>query len=79
MAKIWYRNRSKSEVIGRRGGDGKPNDHAKKNVTKNKYIMDRFTLKTRKNLSCLTLLYVIIVLEINYIIHFGNKKGITDS
>jgi len=41
--------------------------------------MDRFTLKTRKNLSCLTLLYVIIVLEINYIIHFGNKKGITDS
>ena len=29
MDKIWYRNLSKSEVIGRCGGDDKnPNDHA---------------------------------------------------
>ena len=28
MDKIWYRNPSKSEVIGRCGGDEKPNDHA---------------------------------------------------
>ena len=29
MDKIWYRNPSKLEVIGRCGGDGKtPNDHA---------------------------------------------------
>ena len=27
MDKIWYRNPSKSEVIGRCGGDEKPNDH----------------------------------------------------
>jgi len=27
--KIWYRNRSKSEIVGRCGGDEKnPNDHA---------------------------------------------------
>jgi len=28
MNKIWYRNPSKSEVIGHCGGDGKTNDHA---------------------------------------------------
>ena len=28
MDKIWYRNPSKSEVIGRCGGDEKTNDHA---------------------------------------------------
>ena len=28
MDKIWYRNPSKSEVIGRCGGDKKPNDDA---------------------------------------------------
>ena len=28
LDKIWYRNPSKSEVIGRCGGDEKPNDHA---------------------------------------------------
>ena len=28
MDKIWDRNPSKSEVIGRCGGDEKPNDHA---------------------------------------------------
>jgi len=30
MDKIWYRNPSKSEVIGRCGGDENPNDHQKK-------------------------------------------------
>ena len=37
MDKIWYRNPSKSEVIGRYGGMKKPNDHAeltKKSNTK---------------------------------------------
>ena len=28
MDKIWYKNPSKSEVIGRCGGDEKTNDHA---------------------------------------------------
>ena len=28
MDKIWYRNPTKSEVIGRCGGDEKTNDHA---------------------------------------------------
>jgi len=28
MDKIWYRNPSKSEVIGRCGGDEKTNEHA---------------------------------------------------
>ena len=28
MDKIWYRNPSKSEIIGRCGGDEKTNDHA---------------------------------------------------
>ena len=28
MDKIWYRNPSKSEVIGRCGGNEKTNDHA---------------------------------------------------
>ena len=28
MDKIWYRNPSKLEVIGRRDGDEKTNDHA---------------------------------------------------
>ena len=28
MDKIWYRDPSKSQVIGRCGGDEKPNDHA---------------------------------------------------
>ena len=34
MDKIWYRNPSKSEVIGRCGGDEKTNDHAE---PQNKY------------------------------------------
>ena len=40
MDKIWYRNPSKSEVIGRCGGEEKTNDHAdptkKSNVKKKK-------------------------------------------
>ena len=35
MDKIWYRNPSKSEVIGRCGGDEKTNDHAEQKSKKN--------------------------------------------
>ena len=41
MDKIWYRNPSKSEIIGRCGGDEKTNDHAeptKANDPPQKYI-----------------------------------------
>ena len=44
MDKIWYRNPTKSEVIGRRGGVKKTNDHAE--LTK----VERYKLK--KKLLC---------------------------
>ena len=34
MDKIWYRNPSKSEVIGGCGGDEKTNDHAEQTKVK---------------------------------------------
>ena len=53
MDKIWYRNPSKSEVIGRCGGDEKTNDHAE--PTKSRMLK-----KIKKiNLWCLVLNFLI--------------------
>ena len=43
MDKIWYRNSSKAEVIGRCGGDEKPNDHAKPTKSNAKKTISKFS------------------------------------
>ena len=41
MENIWYRNPSKSEVIGRCGGDEKPNHHAEPTTVAKKCISSK--------------------------------------
>ena len=50
MDKIWYRNPSKSEVIGRCGGDEKTNDHAE--PTKSRTLIKKNKkIKNKKNIN----------------------------
>ena len=45
MDKIWYRNPSKSEVIGRSGEDEKPNDHAERQKRRTLKKMKRYIVQ----------------------------------
>ena len=56
MDKIWYRNPSKSEVIGRCDGDEKLNDHAE--PTKVERI--KKNIKKTQPLSCVLILFAIV-------------------
>ena len=46
MDKIWYRNPSKSEVIGRCGGDEKTDDHAERTKSRTLKIKIKNTNKS---------------------------------
>ena len=84
MDKIWVRNPSKSEVIGRCGGDEKPNDHAEPTKVKAK----KKKKKGLQNVSqinipkfghiILVLLYIFIVCIMLHCFWRLNTRWLTD-